>query len=125
MNGRTLIVVASLLLPLGAAAQIVPRGSEFQVNSYTTGAQEYPAMAAWADGSFVVAWESFEQDGYGDGVFGRRYDSTGQALGAEFQINTYTTYWQTSPAVAAGADGAFVLNAATSQAETGVAKGSR
>src|SRR3982750_3870655 len=31
-----------------------PRGSEFQVNSYTTGDQMYPAVASDSNGNFVV-----------------------------------------------------------------------
>ncbi len=35
-----------------------PSGSEFQVNSHTTGDQSYPALAGNADGDFVVVWSS-------------------------------------------------------------------
>lgn len=43
------------------------------------------------------------------GVFGQRYDSAGNPLGGEFQINTYTTKGQLAPAVAADSDGDFVV----------------
>ena len=33
-----------------------PQGDEFRVNTFTTGAQRYPAVAMDADGDFVVAW---------------------------------------------------------------------
>jgi hypothetical protein len=43
------------------------------------------------DGSFVVVWSSYYgQDGSGSGVFGRRFDSAGAAIGDEFGVNTYT-----------------------------------
>jgi hypothetical protein len=109
MTIRTVIAVASLLLPLGAAAQIGAVGTEFQVNSYTTGEQRRPAVAARADGAFVVVWESQGQDGGLFGVFGQRHDSAGEALGTEFQVNSHTTGSQSNPALAAGADGAFVV----------------
>ncbi len=109
MKIRTLTTVALLLLPLGAAAQIGPVGAEFQVNSYTAGAQNEPAVAVGADGAFVVAWRTRDQDGSDYGVFGRRYDSAGQAVGTEFRANSYTTSDQHQPAVAAAADGAFVV----------------
>src|SRR5262249_1356301 len=60
-------------------------------------------------GDFVVVWSSNYQDGSGTGVFGQRYSSTGAALGAEFQVNTYTTNPQLYPVVAAGRNGNFVV----------------
>jgi hypothetical protein len=84
-------------------------GAEFQVNTFTTFAQRDPAVAADADGDFVVVWDSYEQDGSNRGVFGRRYTSAGSAVGPEFQVNTFTTFAQRDPAVAADADGGFVV----------------
>jgi len=58
-----------------------PLGSEFQVNTYTTGYQNDPDIAVNAAGEFVVAWTSASgyrypsippQDGSGDGIFARR-----------------------------------------------------
>ncbi len=50
-----------------------PEGSNFQVNTYTTGAQKLPAAAMDSEGDIVVAWESFGQDGSGYGVYAKRY----------------------------------------------------
>jgi hypothetical protein len=50
-----------------------PQGEELIVNTYTTGAQNLPAVAMSADERFVVVWNSFGQDGSLDGVLGRRY----------------------------------------------------
>jgi hypothetical protein len=61
------------------------RGSEFRVNSFTTGSQRYPTVAAAAGGDFVVIWEG-EGPGDNSGIFGQRYDSTGVAQGAEFRV---------------------------------------
>jgi hypothetical protein len=44
---------------------------EFQVSSYTTGQQNFPAVAADSEGTFVVTWTSYTQDGDGWGVFGQ------------------------------------------------------
>ena len=49
-----------------------PVGGEFQVNTFTTGDQIGPAVAAGAAGDFVVAWNSKYQDGSTYGVFGQR-----------------------------------------------------
>ena len=86
----------------------VPAGAEFHVNTYTPGQQSYPSVAADASGAFVVAWGS-EQDGSGYGIFAQRYDPSGAPNGAEFQVNSHTTFRQWKPSVAAGADGAFVM----------------
>jgi hypothetical protein len=88
----------------GAAA-----GAEFQVNTYTTEKQNYPAVGSDADGNFVVVWQSRGQDGSYFGVFGQRYTSAGAAVGAEFQVNTFTTSYQYVPAVASDTDGDFVV----------------
>jgi hypothetical protein len=86
----------------------VPQGSEFQVNSYTTGAQWVPAVASDANGDFVVAWES-PQDGSYEGIFGQRFNASGVPQGSEFQVNSYTTNYQTLPAIASAANGNFVV----------------
>jgi hypothetical protein len=84
-------------------------GAEFLVNTYTTSSQIRPDVGMDGDGDFVVAWESYGQDGDGWGIFAQRYDSSGAALGAEFQVNTYETDMQSQPAVGMDGDGDFVV----------------
>ncbi len=95
------------------AADGSPLGDEFQVNTYTAEFQTDPRVAVDADGDFVVVWPSYGSGAGPDssswGVLGRRYLADGTALGGEFQINTYTTDRQSSPAVAADPDGDFVV----------------
>ncbi len=50
----------------------VPRGPEFQVNTYVVSNQWASANASLGNGRFVVAWTSGTQDGYGFGIFGQR-----------------------------------------------------
>jgi hypothetical protein len=102
-------LVVSLGVLLRGTSWAQPVGAEFQVNAYTTGNQSIPAVAADADGNFVVVWESIGQDGNFSGVFGQRYTSAGATAGAEFQANTYTTDFQGDPAVTVDADGDFVV----------------
>jgi hypothetical protein len=102
-------------VPPGAGADIfgqrfdslgLAQGSEFLVNTYTTFNQRRPEMACGPDGGFVVVWEHR----YSDGVFGQRFDSLGLALGSEqFQVNTSTSGFVGSPAVASDAQGNFVV----------------
>ena len=84
-------------------------GGEFRVNTFTTGAQAYPAVAADGAGNFLVVWQSLFQDGNGRGIFGQRYNSAGVAAGGEFQVNTYTTGDQVYPSVAADGTGDMVV----------------
>jgi hypothetical protein len=91
------------------ASSGAPLGSEFRVNTYTTAAQRYPGVASDPSGRFVVVWQSNTQDGYGYGVFGQRYASTGAPSGAEFRINIVTSGLQTRAGVAADSAGNFVV----------------
>lgn len=87
----------------------VPQGGEFQVNTYTTDAQDWPDVSMDALGNFVVVWRSQGQDAPATaGIFGQCYDASGAPLGSEFQVNTYTTSHQAYPAVAMDATGDFV-----------------
>ena len=100
----------------------VAQGGEFQVNTYTTSDQIDPEVAVDSSGNFVVVWQSYGQDGSDRAVIGRRYDSSGTALGAEFQVNTTTTGAQYLPSVATDPSGAFVVvwSSVLSSTEVGV-----
>jgi hypothetical protein len=84
-------------------------GSEFRVNTHIPSNQRNPAVSSAPNGDFVVVWDSRDQDGVGYGIFGQRYQSSGAALGGEFQVNTYSTSSQVLPAVSADAAGDFVV----------------
>ena len=86
-----------------------PIGQSFQVNTYTTNAQYFPALAVQDDGAFMVVWQSYEQDGDESGLFARTFDSLGAAISADFQIDVYTVGRQRDVAVAALPDGKFVV----------------
>jgi hypothetical protein len=84
-----------------------PQGEEFKVNTYTTGLQVAPAVAATPDG-FVVTWNSYLFFGE-PRLFGQRYDADGVPQGAEFQVNTTTLSYSRGPQVAAMSAGGFVV----------------
>jgi hypothetical protein len=86
-----------------------PLGPQFQVNTWTTGYQGYPAAAIDGAGNVIVAWASDALDPEG-GIEARRYDAAGTPLGPEFQVKTYVPYSvQTRPAVAADVSGNFLV----------------
>jgi S-layer family protein len=82
-------------------------GPEFRVNTYTTGDQVSPSVAADRRGNFVVVWTG--PDGSGGGVFGQRFDAAGAALGGEFRVNAVTTGPQSAAGVASDDAGNFVV----------------
>ena len=84
-------------------------GSEFLVNSYTTSDQSSPAIASFPDGSFVVVWMSYNQDGSEYGIFGALFDKDGNKVVPDFRCNTYTTGSQTNPAVETLSSEKFVV----------------
>src|SRR5688500_10536311 len=100
----------------------VRAGAEFRVNAYTTENEQAPAVAFGSAGNFVVAWTSFPicppppasctgmgQDGDGGGIFLRRFDAEGAALGGDQQVNVWTTSTQWRPAIARLSDRRFVV----------------
>lgn len=86
-----------------------PLGTEFQINTYTTGDQGEPAVSTSAAGGAVVAWMSFGQDGDQGGIYAQLYDSSGNPFGSEFCVNSTTAGHQGSPLVGMSDDGSFVV----------------
>lgn len=86
-------------------------GSEFQANTDVNNKHGYPRLNSSPNGDFVVAWQSYNQDGYPNayGVFGRRFASSGVPLGAEFQVNVFTGYDQKNPALKTITDREFIV----------------
>jgi hypothetical protein len=93
------------------AANGQPLGEAFLVNTFTTNDQKWSDVAMDAEGRFVVVWSSLGQEtgttvpSYG--IFARRFDENGQAVGAEFQINTTTAGDQMLPSVSMDYRGNF------------------
>ena len=86
-----------------------PQGAELQVNTYTSNHQRSAAITLDGAGRFVVTWASYLQDGSGYGVFARRFNSAGQAVGGEIAINVYTVGAQRVPRVSVDGAGRFVV----------------
>lgn len=109
-----------------------PIGTETQINTYTSSDQTLPQVTAYGDGEFVVVWQSFAQDetvydSYPDGlsptgyrlsdyayvyqygIFAQRFNSAGQPIGNEFQVNTTTRDNQSNAEIISLPDGGFVI----------------
>lgn len=94
-------------------------GSEFVVNTYTAGTevlwgQSSNAIATDHDGNFVVTWTSTGRpgdahDGSGMGVYARRFQANGTAIGAEFLVNSTTLGNQQHSTVAMNDAGEFII----------------
>ncbi len=85
------------------------QGSQFQVNSYTTGNQVDPAIAMDATGDFVVAWDNDTTLGVSLTRRGPALQCCGRAPGSQFSVSTTSTGIQSQPAVAMDSAGDFVL----------------
>jgi hypothetical protein len=87
----------------------VKQGAEFRVNTYITNIQSVPAVAMDSNGAFVIAWDSYAQDGSLRGIYAQRFEASGVRQGVEFRVNTTTTNNQQWPSAAMDADGDFVI----------------
>jgi len=91
-DGSALGVYGQLLSAVGDKI-----GSEFQVNSYTSGYQQKPSIAPLFGGGFVICWESWFQDGSGSGIYGQLFSKNAEKMGSEFMVNSYTNNNQRNP----------------------------
>ena len=94
------------------------QGDEFQVNTTTAASQRESSVALQNDGTFMVVWSSFGQDGDSWAVVAQRFDAAGAAVGDEFIVNTTTSGHQRHAQVA-GAGGKYLVTW-----QSGVADGS-
>ncbi|RHW24351.1 hypothetical protein D0Z08_24885 [Nocardioides immobilis] len=89
-----------------------PQGTETRINTTTFSGQRDPEVALDADGDYVIAWTSSDQDAGGYGIYGiyaQRYSSTGTPQGTETLVNTTTNYGQFEPSIAMGTEGRYVI----------------
>lgn len=84
------------------------QGSEFRVNTTTSGDQASPSVGMDSSGNFVIAWSG---NGSGDstGIFAQRFNNSGTAQGSEFRANTTTSGTQVNASVAVSSAGNFVI----------------
>jgi hypothetical protein len=83
------------------------QGSEFQINTFTSGDQLAARAAMDNSGNFVVTWMSNNQDNSGWGSYAQRFNSEG-AVGSEFRVNSFTAGGQLVPRIIMDSSGNFV-----------------
>ena len=84
-----------------------PQGSEFRVNTSTSGEQIDPEVNFDGSGNFIITWTG--RDGSGAGILAQRYNDSGVALGNEFVVNTFTTNTQNQSSIAIDNSGKTVI----------------
>ncbi len=95
-------------LPGGATVQVTSDGLAASLST----AAPLPEIAQLADGSFVVAWDSYANEPYGftiSDIFFQRFDAAGNALGAITQANLDSGGGRYAAKLAALSEGGFLL----------------
>ncbi len=96
---------------LGTNNTFLNTNGDVMINAATNFYQINPAIAALANGYAVVVWGSFGQDnadGF-QGVYAQIVGPSGQKIGGEFPVNTFTSFNQRTPVVAGLPNGNFVV----------------
>ncbi len=85
-------------------------GTEFTVNTHSTGAQNVARITSLDDGGFLLAWRSDDPavDGSGQGISGQRFDSSATKVGSEFNLSGEVQGTQTITDVADLGGGKFI-----------------
>ena len=84
-------------------------GGEFQMNTTTAGDQNNAAVAMRDDGTFVVTWQSFDQDGDRWAVIAQQFFADGTKHGGEILVNVTTSGNQQLPVVTILNGGGFAI----------------
>ncbi|OMH37537.1 Ig-like domain-containing protein [Motiliproteus sp. MSK22-1] len=92
-----------------AGTQSEKVGSIQQVNTDTVHYQNLPSIASLANGGYVIAWQSDDQDGSDAGIFAQQYDANKSPGGGEFQVNTFTDSYQYYPSITGLKNGGYVI----------------
>ena len=76
--------------------------SEFRVNDYTTGRQDFPSICKVSKDFIAITWESYAQDGDEEGVYAKTINiSSGIKMSSEFRINNQINGGQRYPSICA------------------------
>ncbi len=86
-------------------------GSEFLINTTTSGSQLKPAAAQLTNGNIMITWyaNSAGGDGDGNGVMATVINTSGVKVVSDFIVNTTTANHQKNPSIAALSGGNAVI----------------
>jgi hypothetical protein len=84
-------------------------GKQFQVNSYTTKEQNHPSIAMNAGGTFMITWQSEDQDGKDFGIYAQLYVSDGSNIGTNCKVNSQSDKDQNYPYAAMDSEGNYII----------------
>jgi hypothetical protein len=88
----------------------LPVGDQFLVSPTLGFEFSSPAIAVHDDGSLTMAFETFEEDGSGFGIFTQRFDADGNPIeDSRQQVNTTVIDDQSAPAIASAGDGRVLI----------------
>jgi hypothetical protein len=85
---------------------------EFRVNSNTNNPyfQYDPAIAMNTNGNFVITWQNLNKNLKGEGgIFAQKFNNSGNKLGNEFLVKTYSGVEETRPSAAIDSSNNFVI----------------
>ncbi|MEO5350176.1 MAG: SBBP repeat-containing protein, partial [Magnetococcus sp. YQC-3] len=89
-------------------AQGTAIGTEFRVNTTTTGNQSNPNTTQLTNGNIIVTWNNYALDGTAEQVVGQIIDATGNKIGSEIFMSDAANNGG-SPKVAALQNGGFAV----------------
>jgi Ca2+-binding RTX toxin-like protein len=82
-------------------------GTEFLVNSITTGVQDWPGFSALSNGNFIATWASGTSDS--SDIKAQLFNSNGTKIGTEFGVASAISGGQFGQKAAGLPDGGFVV----------------
>ncbi|MBU1683015.1 hypothetical protein KJ742_03645, partial [Patescibacteria group bacterium] len=86
-----------------------PVGFPIRVNQFRPNDQKNPKVGIDDAGNAIVVWQSYEQDGSGNGIFARKISPANKRY-KEIRVNDYLLGEQKDPAVAVNEQGNFVVS---------------
>ncbi len=108
----TVIILLSILIMFSKLlSQGISYNQQFEVSTCTNFRCTYerPYVAKLQDGGFVICWQRYIEDGFGENVFCQLINADGKKRGNEFQVNTYAIGNQINPSATGLQDGGFVV----------------
>jgi hypothetical protein len=101
------MAVPAVLLILTSGAAAMTGGPKITVPAIVDG--RTPAIAAEPGGGFAVAWNAFEEGGWGSDIYMRMFDAGGGALTGVIRVNLTTDGNQSEPAIAVDSGGGVTV----------------